>query len=64
MPILLVHALHDDVIDNREFEDLGQVAIDSGNSDVSQLYLESGHTFDGKHSELGRVIVEWLKERS
>lgn len=63
VPILLVHALHDDVIDHLESEDLGQVAIDTGNSDVTQLFLDSGHTFEGKHVELGRITAKWLKDR-
>lgn len=63
VPILLVHALQDDVIEHREFEDLGQVAIDAGNSDVTQLFIETGHTFVGKHTELGQITTKWLKDR-
>ena len=58
VPILLVHALHDDVIEHREFENLGQVAIDAGNSDTTQVFLETGHTFEGKHSELVQITAQ------
>ncbi len=63
VPILLVHALQDDVIEHREVEDLGQVAIDAGNSDVTQLFFETGHTFEGKHTELGQITAKWLEDR-
>jgi len=63
VPVLLVHALHDEVIDHYKYEDLGCVALDAGNSDVTQLSLDSGHTFEGKHAELGRITANWLKDR-
>jgi fermentation-respiration switch protein FrsA (DUF1100 family) len=63
VPILLVHALHDDIVERREFEDLGQIAVDAGNRDVTQFFLEAGHTFRGKHHELGKIILKWLDER-
>ena len=63
VPILLVHALQDDILEQCEFEDLSQVAIEAGNSDVTQLFLETGHTFEGKHTELGRITTKWLKDR-
>jgi pimeloyl-ACP methyl ester carboxylesterase len=63
VPILLVHALHDDIIERHEFEDLGKAAIDGGNNDVSQFLLDTGHTFEHKHDELGQITVKWLKDR-
>ena len=63
VPILLVHALHDDIIERREFEDLGKIAIEVGNNDVTQLFLDTGHTFQCKHDELGQITVKWLKDR-
>ena len=63
VPILLVHALHDDIIERRKSEDLGKVAIDAGNSDVTQFLLDTGHTFERKHDELGQITVKWLKDR-
>jgi pimeloyl-ACP methyl ester carboxylesterase len=63
VPILLVHALHDDVVERREFEDLGKVAMDAGNSDVTQFFLETGHTFEGRHDELGQITIRWLNDR-
>ncbi|MBW1827220.1 MAG: hypothetical protein JRI78_09615 [Deltaproteobacteria bacterium] len=63
VPILLVHALHDDILDRSEFEDLGKVAMDAGNSDVSQFFVEAGHTFEGRHHELGQITLRWLNDR-
>ncbi len=63
VPMLLVHALHDDIIERRESEDLGKIALDSGNKDVTELFLNAGHTFEHKHNELGQVIVRWLNDR-
>ncbi len=63
VPILLVHALHDDIIERRESEDLGKIALDAGNKDVTELFLNAGHTFEHKHDELGQVIVRWLNGR-
>ncbi len=63
VPILLVHALYDDIIERREFEDLGKVVIDAGNNDVTQFFLDTGHRFESKHDELGQIIVKWLNGR-
>ena len=63
VPILLVHPLHDDIIERRESEDLCRIAIEAGNNDASQLFLDAGHTFEGKHDELGKIIVRWLNDR-
>jgi pimeloyl-ACP methyl ester carboxylesterase len=63
VPILLVHALHDDILDRSEFEDLGKVAMDAGNSDVTQFFVEAGHTFEGRHHELGQITLRWLNDR-
>jgi len=63
VPILLVQALHDDIIERHEFEDLGKIAGDAGNDDVTLFSLDTGHTFEDKHDELGQVTVKWLKDR-
>ena len=63
VPILIVNALHDDIIERRELEDLCKIAIDAGNNDVTQLFLDAGHTFERKHNELGQIIVKWLNDR-
>ncbi|UCE62566.1 MAG: alpha/beta hydrolase [Nitrospirota bacterium] len=63
VPILLVHGLHDEMIDQHEFQALGQIGRDAGNNDVTMLELEAGHTLEGKHQELGQNIVRWLQER-
>jgi pimeloyl-ACP methyl ester carboxylesterase len=61
--ILLVHGLEDSVVDDRETEDLGRIAKESGNTDVTELYLQADHTFEGKHEELAEIILVWLGER-
>jgi pimeloyl-ACP methyl ester carboxylesterase len=62
-PLLLVRAVDDDIIAHGEFEDLGRVAREAGNEDVEQFRLDCGHGFEGKHDELGKLIVHWLNER-
>lgn len=63
VPILLVHGVNDDIIENGEFEDLGQLARDGGNNNVTPCHLDADHTFEGKHDELGQIISNWLKDR-
>lgn len=63
VPTLLIHASHDDTIERREFEDLAKVAADAGHTDITQLYLDADHMFEGKHNELGQVIARWLNDR-
>ena len=63
VPILLVHGIHDKMVNYHEFQALGQIGLDSGNNDVTMLELEAGHTLEGKHQELGQIIVRWLQER-
>jgi len=63
VPILLVHGLTDDIIEYREFEDLSQLARDGGNNDVTPCHLDADHTFEGKHDELGQIIINWLNDR-
>jgi pimeloyl-ACP methyl ester carboxylesterase len=63
VPVLLVYGLYDDIIERREFEDLGKIALAAGNNDVSQIFLDTGHTFEGKHDELGQNIVKWFNDR-
>ncbi len=62
IPILLVHGVHDEMIDQHDFQALGQLGRDAGNHDVTMLELEAGHTLEGKHHELGGNIVRWLQE--
>ncbi len=63
VPILLIHAMHDEVIETREGADLGAIARASGNGDVTDVSLDAGHTFEGKQDELSRAIVDWLQAR-
>ena len=63
VPILLVHGVHDEMIDQHEFQALGRLGRDGGNKDVTMLELKAGHTLEGKHDELGQYIVRWLQER-
>ena len=63
VPILLVHGLYDEMINQHEFQALGQLGRDAGNNDVTMLELEAGHTLEGQHHELGQSIVKWLQER-
>ena len=62
-PLLLVHGTQDEVIEQSEFAALGRLAADSGNPDVTSLEILANHTFEGKHEELGRQVIAWLKER-
>ncbi len=63
VPILLAHGRYDDFIEQREFEDLARIAREAGNNDVTQACLETGHKFDGKHGELGEIVVKWLNRK-
>jgi pimeloyl-ACP methyl ester carboxylesterase len=63
VPIFLAHGLHDDFIEQREFEELAGIARESGNDDVTEVCLETGHKFEGKHNELGEAIVKWLSDK-
>ncbi|GAG39097.1 unnamed protein product, partial [marine sediment metagenome] len=63
VPVLLIHARRDEFIEQREFEQLGRIARDAGNSDVGQFSLDTGHTFEGKYDELGEIVVNWLDAR-
>ncbi|MFQ5931120.1 MAG: hypothetical protein ACE5MM_01800 [Nitrospiraceae bacterium] len=63
VPILLVQGLHDDIIAYHECEALGQLARDGGNNDVTSCDLDADHTFEGKHDELGHIIIHWLDDR-
>ena len=63
VPILLVHGNQDDLIDQHDFDALGNVAKEAGNEDVTMLNFEAGHNLAGKHEELGQGIVNWLQER-
>ncbi len=63
VPILLVHGMHDDIIEPREGEDLGTIARKAGNQDVTQINLDAPHSFEGKQNELGQTVVDWLRKR-
>lgn len=63
MPILLVHALNDDILEHNQAKTLGKIAIEAGNEDVTELFLEAGHDFAGRHDQLGQIIVQWLEQR-
>jgi len=63
VPLLLVQGLHDEIIEPRETKDLEGLAQDAGNPDVSAAYLAAGHTFQGQHAELGKIIIQWLNDR-
>ena len=62
-PILLIQGWNDEVVRSNETHDLAQVAIESGNDDVSAFYLNTGHSLIGKEEELGDIIVRWLDRR-
>jgi hypothetical protein len=51
------------MIDQQEFDALGNVAKKAGNPDVTMLNLEAGHDLSGKHEELGQGVVNWIQER-
>jgi pimeloyl-ACP methyl ester carboxylesterase len=63
VPILLVHGLDDCIVENNETEDLGRIARESGNPDVTEVYLQADHTFEGRHGELAEILLNWLGER-
>ena len=63
VPILLGCSLRDEFIDHSECEELGRIARDAGNDDVTRFCLDAGHSFEGKHDELARTMVKWLDDR-
>ena len=63
VPILLIHGSQDSVVQVSESEDLAGIARQSGNSDVTSIELDTNHTFDRKHEELGAAMTQWLAER-
>ncbi len=63
LPILLLHGLRDEFIQYHEFENLGMIAANAGNDDVTRVSLDASHTFEGDHDELAQVIIKWLNER-
>ena len=62
LPLLLVHGARDDRIQRSEFEGLCRLASKSGNREVTAILLDANHTFDGKHEELGQLMIKWLAE--
>jgi len=63
VPILLVHGLHDDIIDHGEFKNLGRAVKNGGNNDVTMRALDTDHRIEGKHDELGQIMIEWLNNK-
>ena len=63
LPLLLIQGWYDDVVKPEETHKLADLAIQSGNTDVSAFYVNAGHTFEGKEEELGEIIVRWLDKR-
>lgn len=63
IPLLLIHATHDEIIEARESEDLCEIARGNGNRDVTHVNIEANHSFDDKHDELARAIIKWLEDR-
>ncbi len=62
LPLLLVHGSQDDLIDQSEFADLTRLVSQSGNPAVTAIQLDANHAFNGKHEELGQLIIKWLAE--
>jgi alpha-beta hydrolase superfamily lysophospholipase len=63
VPLLLINAQEDEVIEVREGEDLGQIARAAGNPDVTQVVLNANHRFDGEHEALCDTVAQWLADR-
>ncbi len=63
IPVLLVHASNDEIVEVRESEDLCEIAESNGNRDVTHVSIDANHSFDGRHDELAREILEWLELR-
>lgn len=63
LPILLIQGREDIELGPGEADDLAGIARNSGNRDVSVVYLDADHNFDGKEEELGEVIKNWLGGR-
>ena len=63
LPIILIQGREDAELGAGEADGLATIARDSGNSDVSVVYLDADHNFEGKEEELGDVIKEWLDRR-
>jgi pimeloyl-ACP methyl ester carboxylesterase len=62
-PILLIQGREDAELGPEEANDLARIAQESGNNDVSAIYLDADHDFEGKEEELGEVIKKWLGRR-
>jgi len=60
LPILLIHASNDEIIEGRESEDLCQIALEAGNKNVTHATINANHSFDNNHNDLARTITEWL----
>lgn len=63
IPILLIQGREDAELGPGEADDLARIAQESGNRDVSAIYLDADHNFEGKEEELGEVIKNWLGRR-
>jgi pimeloyl-ACP methyl ester carboxylesterase len=62
VPLLIIHALEDQLIEKSEADSLVQIATDAGNPKVTKMLLNADHTFDEKHAELADVIERWLSD--
>jgi fermentation-respiration switch protein FrsA (DUF1100 family) len=63
IPVLLIQGSEDAELRPEEANDLAGIARNAGNGDVSAIYLDADHDFDGKEKELGEAIKEWLGRR-
>ncbi|HEX9667143.1 MAG TPA: alpha/beta hydrolase [Thermodesulfobacteriota bacterium] len=63
IPVLLVHASKDEIIEGRDSEDLCEIAKSNGNKDVTHVNIDANHSFDGRHDELAQAIINWLNDR-
>ena len=61
-PLLLMHGTRDDWIQRSDFENLCRIASKSGNRKVTAIQLDANHTFDGKHEEVGQLVIRWLTD--
>jgi alpha-beta hydrolase superfamily lysophospholipase len=63
VPLLLIQAQEDEVLELREDEDLSRIARTAGNPDVTQVMLKANHRFDGAHEALCDTMAQWLADR-
>ncbi|MEQ9619256.1 MAG: alpha/beta fold hydrolase [Deltaproteobacteria bacterium] len=63
IPVLLIQGRNDDTLKSDEAIELAKIAKKAGNRDVSSIYMDAGHGFEGKEKELGEEIIKWLDAR-